>query len=302
MISPLLFLNNGTNFHSDIELVYLENREEIPEVDGTTYLARVNKSFRSNGKYFHEIILLTDSNGNNIISNNFIIVNDDKIVSNRTYHTINPRKIYHFSNIITAKNFVTKSDINNRLESSSRTALGSGIYGYYVSDKSKIDVLMTDKTQTVYEIDMKDAYNVQDKEHGESITIASLVTNRYIDKIISLVFNRDDNDYINMLNYIKNDNIENLVTLWNIVFYRTNNNISYELLQSILAGYLAKYFTISTIIDTHTKQELIELPINYIMSSLGYIGLITTENMWDRSSVSYQYEPDDVLVGSKALW
>lgn len=290
----LLFLNEGINFPPDVKLVYLTNNEEVPDVDGTTYLAKIIKSSRDN----HEVILLTNADGTPNNSNIKRIINDSSIIKNSKIKTIQPRKIYHLTdNDVIAKNFAIKGQ---SLESISRTALGSGIYGYYVPNRNQLHSLQKD--QLIYEIDMKNAYAMQDKFHNQSISNASLFTNKYLDIIVNYNL-RNDNEIVE---YFNSADISNLVTLWNIVFYRTNHNISYELLESILISYLTNYYLISDIKDTRTGEELIELPINYIMRSLGYTGLIASDSYsnstWDRGCVSYQYEQAEIFIGGKALW
>lgn len=290
------FFDDKILLSSDIKLVYLENSDLTPVTSGITYLARINRSFIDRQKKWHEILLLTDAEGNQINSSNKIIVGEEKIVSDRKYRNIFPRKLYHFSdgNSIIARNFVDKNVPDNPLQYTSKSSIGSGIFGLCLKHSEDAEKLLVNDNQNIYQIDLNDGYDIQDKEHGESVTTASLLTNRYLDYIISNNLLNKDAD---ISGYIKNDNIEHLMILWNIAFYRTHNYISYELLESILIDYLTNYFKGS--------ESFIELPINYIMSSMKYIGLIADDlynNGWDRGCISYDYDQANSLITSKAFY
>jgi len=295
------FFDESIRLDTNIQLVYLDNPYSSPESTGITQLAQIHRSLTINKKVWFEVSLLTDYNGDILNNSDKLLVQN--IVSNRKFRTINNRKFYHLSDEVTATNFANNQPNNlNSLESTSRSALGSGIYGLNLSNISQARSLSIDNKR-IYEIDVPEAYDIQDKEHGESITIASILTNRYLDTIISRFDNSSDiNDVVEIL---KNDNIQNLVILWNIVFYRTKRYISYEKLEEILINYLQEYFTNHELIDKRSNVSIIALPINYIMKEMGYTGLIADDlynNGWDRGCVSYLFEKSDPLLQGKALY
>lgn len=302
------FFDESLQLYSNIELVYLNTSRSSPDTSGFTQLAQIHRTLTINKKNWYEVTLLTDTNGNKLNSNDKILVQN--IISYRKYRTIKNRKLFHLNDKITGTTFVNNdltnktlniSDNNNinnnknHLESASRTALGSGIYGINLVNISEARSLSIDN-KMIYEIDMLEAFDIQDKEHGESITIASLLTNRYLDKII---LNK------NIIDVIKNDNIENLVILWNIVFYRNKRYISYEKLENVLSNYLIQYFTNHELMDERDNVSLIALPINYIMKEMGYSGLLADDlynNGWDRGCVSYLFDKSDKLIEGKAFY
>lgn len=301
MTRNIPFFNDLIKLNDDVELVYLENPYSSADSTGVTQLVQVHRSLMINNKVWFEISLLTDSAGNILNTTDKILIQD--VVSLRKYRTIKNRKFFHLSDEVIATTFANnessyKLTNKNPLESASRTALGSGIYGINLSNISEAKALSIDN-KLIYEIDLLEAFDIQDKEHGESITIASLLTNRYLDKIISNV------DKTDIFDFIKNDNIENLVILWNIVFYRSKRYISYEKLENILSNYLIEYFTNHELIDKRTNTSIIALPINYIMKEMGYTGLMADDlynNGWDRGCVSYLFDKSDPLTEGKAFY
>lgn len=291
------FFDESLKLSHNIELVYLDNPYSSPDTTGITQVAQIHRSLTINKKNWYEISLLTDSNGNTLNSTDKILIQN--IISFRKYRTIKNRKLYYLGDEIIATTFANNKIGNkNPLESASRSALGSGVYGLNLSNISDAKSLSIDN-KMIYELDMLKTYDIQDKEHGESITIASLLTNRYLDKIIS------NNDTVNISEVIKNDNIENLVILWNIVFFRSKRYMSYEKLENILSNYLKRYFTTHGLVDKRDNTPLIALPINYIMEEMGYTGLIADDlynNGWDRGCVSYIFNKFDILSEGKAFY
>lgn len=286
-------------------LVYIKNNEPIPDTDNTTYIAKIVKSYKQNGNPWYDVILVTDAVGNPIENNNRIItISSDKIVINKPWHNIPFRKLYHFGDPLLAQSFVIKSTINNPLESTSRNALGSGIYGIYLNKSADLGSIIINPNRKVYEINCEDCYIVQDKGHGESITTASLTTNRYIDTALLSLGNTIN--YNDALVYIKSNDISNIVILWNIVLYRSNENIVQSFLENILAKYLVIYLQSDELFDSKSNEAIIEMPINFIMFELGYSGLLTTDVHndlnWDRGCVSYEYQRAVMILGGKASY
>ena len=291
------FFDESIKLNNNIGLAYLDNPQSSPDSRGVTQLVQIHRSLIINKKVWFEISLLTDSDGSPLNSTDKILIQN--IVSFRKHRTIKNKKFYHLNDEIIATTF-SNNELNtkNPLESASSSALGSGIYGLHLSNISEARALSIDNKR-IYEIDILKACDIQDKEHGESITVASLLTNRYLDRIIS---NVDKND---IFDFIKNDNIENLAILWNIVFYRNKRYISYEMLENILSNYLIEYFTNHELIDKRSNVLIIALPINYIMKDMGYTGLIADDlynNGWDRGCVSYVFDKSDKLTEGKAFY
>ena len=305
-------------------LVYVENTQPFSDVDGTTQIARVVRTpvtTDSEGAtiQWYELELITDSEGDRLEKPQPIVVSEDRIVSNRSKKDILLRQFYNFASLtnsfenggdiqypLAATNFVIKDRSDSPLESTSRSALGSGIYGIYLSDESMIPHLLTDENQITYLIDCPNAYIIQDKEHGESITVASLNTNRYLDRVIPAL---QSDDSIKPLDFIQMNPIHNLWTLWNIVLYRTNQHIAQDRLEQVLANYVVHYLSdpqdhsssYQTLVDSINGNALHELPINAIMRELGHDGIIGDDpytNSWDRGCVSYNYDQAVIIQGS----
>lgn len=305
----------NTNFLDPNQcLVYVENLLPFADVDGATHIAQIIRSFITDDRLWYELLLITDMDGDRIPAFNPIIVTGDNVVSNRSVRDIQPRRIYNFAGLtlsdniqypLIASNFVIKDNIERPIESTSRSALGSGIYGRYIRDENNILPLRNNLDQLIYEIDCPNAYIVQDKEHGDSITVASLHINRYLDRIIQ-VFRSDNNLTItDISSVIRMNSIQNLVTLWNIVLYRTQDSISQEWLEGLLANYVLKYLRDNTLVDSVNGNAIQELPINDIMQSLGYEGLLADDlsnNGWDRGCVSYNYSQAVILRGDMARY
>lgn len=309
-------------------LVYIENTRPFADVDGTTQIAKVirtpiDKDDTGSLIQWYELELVTDSDGDKTVSalindksrSQRFVVTGDRILSNRSIRDIQPRQFYNFASLInlsdpdgeiqyplTANNFVIKNNSDRPLESTSRSALGSGINGIYLLDESIIPSLLTNNTQITYKINCENPYLIQDKEHGESITVASLHTNRYLDRIIP--FLQGDNS-INPLSLIRMNSIQNITTLWNIVFYRTNQFITQDWLEHILVNYINRYIKDSNLVDGINGNIIQELPINDIMKGLGYDGIIGDDpytNSWDRGCVSYNYNEAVLLQGDIARY
>ena len=302
------FFGESIQLDQNIVLVYLDNPHSSPDTTGITQVAQIHRTVKINNKIWFEVSLLTDANGDRLNSTDKILTQN--IVSLRKYRTIQNRKLYYLENEIVAtvfaSNELTNNKINNKnpLESSSRSALGSGIYGLNLINISEAKSISLDNKR-IHELDLFEAYDIQDKEHGESITTASLLTNRYLDKIISSIDINDLKDVSNISNIIKNDNIENLVILWNIVFYRSKRYISYDEFELILSDYLIEFFTKHELFDRRDNISLIALPINYIMKEMGYTGLIADDvynNGWGRGCISYLFDSLDPLTKGVAFY
>lgn len=311
-------------------LVYIPNRKPFGDAEGYTYIAEKVTDYMSDGVHWYDIILHTDADGDYVQSSMRTSVKAERIVSDRSFKPISPRHMYHFASVISldandsnpievqdpeldsvsslntiqARSFVIKSNIIDPLESTSRSALGSGIYGLYLPNSEDINKVQTTPDQSVYLIDSSNAYPLQDKEHGDSLTVASLNTNRYLDRIIES-FRDEPIEFDSIHEQIKRNYVPTLFTLWNIVFHRTGDFISQEQLNNLLAVYVYDYFTTYTVLDSMTHEELHELPINSILRSLGYDGVIASDahnNGWNRGCVSYNYNLAQTFQGEYARY
>lgn len=301
-------------------LVYVENTRPFGDVEGTTQIAKVIRTpFEIDNNdsiiQWYDLELITDSEGDRLNPPQPLIVSEDKIMSNRSIKDIQQRQFYNFATLtnsldpkgeiqypLTATSFVIIQNVDRPLELTSRSALGSGIYGMYLSDENIIPSLLTDQSQITYRIECPNAYIIQDKEHGESITVASLHTNRYLDRIIPAL--RADNN-LDALSLIKMNSIQNLTTLWNIVLYRTNQFITQEWLEQVLANYAIRYISDQSLVDSVNGDIIQELPINIVMRELGYDGLIGDDpytNGWGRGCVSYNYDQAVIIQGGVARY
>lgn len=319
-IGPRSFENNLTFLAPNECLIYVKNTLPFSDTEGTVQIARVQKSgIMSRNREFSDLILTTDADGDQINDPFPITVPTTEILTNRPRHDIKNQVFYHFpvTDSIMGTSFVIKKNITNSLESTSRNGLGSGIYGKYIEDPDTIGDFLTDPNQIVYEIPCNNPYIIQDKEHGDSITVASLTLNRYLDRIIPALrkdYIADNNNY-QLSDYdvdfsqaqtlIEINKSPNLLTLWNIVLYQTGDNLTQSELDLILADYVANYLNDNTLVDSINGEPIYFLPINSIMRFLGYDGLLADDvsnNRWDRGCVSFNYTQSNIIQGSIARY
>lgn len=297
---------------SNEHLVYIRSSEKFAETDGMVYIAKVIKDFIENDILWFKVQLMINAEGKPNLDKTHVLIRGDDVISNRSYHDIQPRHMYHFASLtfsdniefpIKASDFVITKNTQKPLSSTTRNGLGSGIYGVYIKNPDDIERMKSSPEQTVYEIECPDAYILQDKEHGDSITVASLHTNRYLEEIIQFARFNLNKSYEDILQFIRSEPIDHLVTLWNIVFYRTMEHINKNILESILAEYVVKYFTDDSIIDSINGDILQEQPINFIMRELGHDSIIANDvynNGWNRGCVNYNYTYADIIQSGNA--
>lgn len=294
-------------------LVYIENKLPDADVDGYTYIGQLNEI----GETRSNVTLLTDEIGN-LLNKDNVIISNSSIVSNRPFKDISPKKFYHLSTNIIARSFVIKSKTMAPLETTSRSALGSGIYGRYILREESVKFYLTDNSQKAYLINCEQAYPIQDKEHLESLTVASLTTNRYIDKVIQVINDivriKSLDDVANIVSqvilspvniFVDDFNIPGLLVLWNIVYFRTKDVLSQKTLEDILIVYVTKYITEDNLRDTTNDSPIQELPINNIMKSLRYNGIIGTDrftNSWDKGCIYYDLPEGTTMIGENARY
>lgn len=295
-------------------LVYLEDTSPTPEVDGYTYIARKVRSYFSDNKLWHDVILLTDSTGNKNKNKNHVTISNEKIISERPVKDIKSNTFIHFAPLvfiknikhpITATNFVIKTNKTRPLESTTRTGFGTGIYGRFVDNIKDISSLSVHPSQTVYEITCENPYFLQDKEHGDSLITASMGTNRYLDNIINVLRNSDEISLEMIIDYIYDYEPVNIFMLWNIMLYRTREYISREDLYYLFASYVMNYLFDNSLNDSVTKLPITELPINSIMKYLGHDGILADDpynNGWGRGCVSYNHEQAIIMQGDQSRY
>jgi hypothetical protein len=226
---------------------------------------------------------LTDFQGN-ITKNDFRIIDKTNIVSLLPLRTISPNYFIHFTSNgkIKASEFVTEG---TTLAGTTSHGFGSGIYGLHFKHENVIERFKSSVNQVVYKITCSNPFMIQDESHSGSITVASMATNTFLDKITAA-------------DQIKTQNIDNVVNLWNIVFFRSDDYvlITSEVLKTILYNYFVKD---SLLKDTRTGQKVKELPINSIFRYYNYDGLLGDDaetNAWSKGCISYDYDFMDVVI------
>lgn len=297
-------------------LVYIEDRRPFAYTEGIVYIAEIRRSYTLDDKVWYDVLLETSPSGEKLNIRRPCTISGNNVVSNRPQIDIQPREMYHFTQgrfteesadinyPIIANNFVIKKNLTP-ITNTVRSALGSGIYCRYVGDSTKIPSLVVSPKQTVYLIDCPNAYIIQDKEHGLSISFASSHTNQYMDRIIIALQGVAEVDYEIALAQIRATESSNIITLWNIALYRTQDTITQDWLEDILAQYAVGYLSSYDFVDTVNDDALQELPINDIMRCLGYTGLLAADlysNGWDRGCVSYYYDQVSIIQGSTARY
>jgi hypothetical protein len=239
-----------------------------------------------------------------------------KLVSFRQLRTLESSSLWHFASPkvhyqLKASGFVSSG---RSLVSACSHGLGSGIYGLYINDPDVVKKIRHNEQQRVYLVECRHPFLIQDGDHVNSITVASMATNRYVDDLIKDL-DEDMVDYSEILAYIQAHDITHLALLWWIVFVRSvrpigqierpgehsslGNDVTW--LKIILAQYVWEYRTNMTLRDTISKVRIRELPINYIMRALGYDGLLGDDrvtNTWARGCICYNYLLATVLEGS----
>lgn len=267
-------------------LVYVTQRDPFSGIGGATHVATIIRTYDDNDVTWYEVQLLSQADGRMGVGD-IITVSSDMIVSNRPITDITPHVFYHDSpdGLLHAVNFVLKSIKTKPLTSTSRSALGSGIYG----------LINKNMTGTLFEVPADNPFIVQDLAHSESITLASLNTNRYIELVLESLSNRP---YIltQLVELLSDLDLARITTLWNIVLARGLYRavITTDLLGQLIAEY---------IYDFLTESIYQELPINRIFLSLGYTELLTTLNNWDGGCVSFVItDPATIIEGGQARY
>jgi hypothetical protein len=284
------------------------------EVDTVTYIAQIVNRMTENGQEWYELEILTSDTGEFLDVPSRVTVTPDQILSDRPFRDIQPRSFYYFGSRllsgpmqygIKATNFALIENDDAPLAKTSNAGLGSGIYGQYIKDEATLARYRADPRQDIYQIDIPAAYLVQDKEHGDSLTVASLRTNRYLDDLIRRIQSDKVSGADQIRALIQTTNLDPIVRLWNIVLWRSEGMITREWFQETLIEYIIRYQGSENLTDSLTGAPIRELPINLILRRLGYEGILGSDyhsNKWNRGCVSYNYEQAAMLQGNRAAY
>lgn len=280
--------------------------------DGITYIAKILKYYILSENGFSTVDALTSdgwmeieyqttSTGErtNLSTKQILPVkylvkrfNKDEISKDRDINNF----FYHISedqdNII-ASNYVNKDLQDNVLKRASNLGLGSGIYGLYPTYISE------NNNFNIFKINCYNPYILSDKQHGECLSNASIRTILFMDEVIKCTYYNVDKTYDVIHDFITNSKVDNLVNLWNMVFYRNRETyIDKDWLINILTVYAIDFFAEDFRFDYITNNPLFVLPINYILYNLGYDSLISSDannNTIDRGCVLYSIDYNNVL-------
>lgn len=279
-------------------LVYIKSSTAFSNTDGSVYIAELLREFTLDNIEYGEFALINDPEGLFIASPRKAFAPLSSIVSNRTPTLIPgnaPVSFYHYSsNEITSTSYILP---NKTCLETSRSGYGSGVYGIY-SDSYEDALSIKGKDQNIYTIVCKNPYYLQDKEHGCSLTIASLQTSSYIDMIFPIIMS-NSTTLEGITEIISLNDIDFLLILWNTVFYRTspNNMLTKEDLHTILKNYIYN--------KIESTDVLYHLPINDILSHYGYDGILsidTYNNTWTRGCISYNLHPSYQIIGTSSTY
>jgi len=126
-----------------------------------------------------------------------------------------------------------------------------------------------------------------------------------LDGILRTLYANKVQDISDIRGYIQEEDIKNLLNLWNIVFCRGGKQIELEWFHETLSLYLYKYINLTELTDPLSGKIIQELPINLIMRSLGYDGILASDfhnNKWNRGCVSFNYEQASIIQGNRAAY
>jgi hypothetical protein len=271
----------------EVGLVYIEyNKKYREDIIGSTLIAKVKNQSIISGVVWYDIELLTDPGGNSIEPLK-MTVRSDQWLDNRKILKIDNATIYHFTKSnterMTSSNYIY---IDNSIEKTTLTAWPSGIDGLYLeNDDFKSYKINTD--QIVYKIELKNPFIIQDYAHVESITSASMSTNVILD---TFLLNK---------HLIETVDLTRILTLWNIVFYRTFNRkiIDENFLLDLIMMFINNYGK-EDIKDTISGRKLNTPFINILFKSLGYDSLLNHDNSRSSLSVIFDMEESTNLKGA----
>lgn len=279
------------------ELVYLDDTTDLAPFDGYVYAAIIIEEEEDEV----QVQILTNTLGQEVDTPYVVHVSWDRVLSTRPYRDLFLPYFYYFapSEDVIGTNFVDKTQLTQPLTRTSRSALGSGVYGLYLTHPEEIEEFRTSPDQVVYQVDCEAPFFVQDKEHGVSLSFASYSTNVFVEDLLL------ESEVI-----IDPTEVMHLVRLWNFVLIRAQVQlIDEEWLAAVLNSYIERYssnlprsrsmYSYSSPQDENSLRDFITnvplevLPINDIMGALGYSEIIASDvynNGWDRGCVSFRSE------------
>ena len=275
------------------KLIYINSNRTFSDTSGIVYIGQVLQKQDN----FYTLKLIVDQLGNIIHDNIIITVSDENILSDRPVRSLHNKFFYHINPEVEFSECVIKTIHDNPLDGTSSSGFGSGIHGIYVTNKNQLENYMLSVYDKIYKIKCYNPYVIQDVEHGNSLTVASLQTSRYIDGILNYLRSYDEIEA-----YVDYNPFDNIVRLWNMTFLRSHSDFIDEgFLREIFIIYITNFFIPTEIFDTRTREPLTVQPINYIMVSLGYDGIMFDHNIgWDKYCVSYDIDYAQLFSGSHA--
>lgn len=260
-------------------LVHVPTNTTFPDVTASTRIATISGTIRVNNQPMYTVNLQTTESG--FPTNQKINLSPDHILP-----FIQPstnKEMYYIGDTIIASDYVDTNNYDNPTVTVCKYPMGSGLRG-------TSSHLYRHSTSTVNVIKCPYAYNIVDFAHYESICLASIYTNRYIDDCIRHVA---INGITTINNYLETVPSENITTLWNIALSRTSHEITHQQLLTIYLEYITLFFARDYgLTDSISGKRLLPLPINYVMTSLGFYGIIADDiksNSSDRGCISYDY-------------
>lgn len=208
-------------------LIYIENSNRLSDVSGSTCRAKYFSSIQINNETFHQVIQLTGLNGEDLETGRKIIISEKNILNLRPKKNLK-FQFYHIDYSVTARDFVYVKNKSRQLERTSKFGLGSGIQGVYLKDSKMIPYLMTEANQKPFEIQLSNPFIIQDREHGESLSLASVNLNRFIDQLLKRFNNilLDNRNNINLLsdgNIFTTDILDSCKTVTDQIGYSIKN-------------------------------------------------------------------------------
>lgn len=258
-------------------LIYVPTNTDFPLVSGSTRIGTIVGTANIAGDLMYRVTIHNSENGSP--TEYKAITSLDSILD--SYRPEMGGTMYYIGDQVIASNYVDTTNHRNPCNSVMRYPMGSGVRGLAHTIRS---------TETIREIDSPYAYTIVDFPHYESICLASIFTNLHIDNIIRLVY---ENPHSDVGYFIDTIPVDNITTLWNIALSRSGHSISHQQLQAIYQEYVELFISPNHgLRDSITGNRVLPLPINYIITGLGFYGIIATDvksNDINKGCVSYDY-------------
>lgn len=217
--------------------------------------------------------LLTDNIGNRYNTPALVTLSPTNIITVKPDSSTSQTFTYLGEGIFNFTGFV-----KGLVDKSTKTGLGAGLYGLY-TDKPDLGITVTITKPLI----------LHDEMDGRMLTVASVETNRYVDKVV-LKIQTGDFETINQV--VKETSTKAIKLLWNSFLYRREKKINSKKLKEILISYIDHYFN-DTQIHNFSNDVIHQTPINFILHNLDYNGIYATDdfnNGWCRGCVAYYPE------------